>query len=181
MPQDHRATFVASPVQSDIIPRVKPQQILWIGCSDSSYQETNVLDLPPDEMMVHRNIGNMIIDGDMSVETTVKHAVTNLKVNHIVVCGHYGCGIVRATTREGLQGPWLSKLDSLHSKHQHNIGDLPAPQRDRVFVELNVLDQLRALKRFPEIATAMKTQALKLHAFVFDRNTGEASRLIETY
>ena len=77
--QNHLPSIVAAPVHADIIPSVKPQQILWIGCSDSCYQETTILDVPPDEMMVHRNIGNMIVDGDISVETAVKHAVTDLK------------------------------------------------------------------------------------------------------
>lgn len=117
--------FEATPLHADFIPSLqKPtQQILWIRCSDSCYQETTVLNLLPDEMLVHRNMGNMLIDGDMSSELTVKHAVAALQVNSpdifetgqpnsstgeaILVCGHYGCCIVRAESRDGLKGPWL--------------------------------------------------------------------------
>lgn len=103
----------AAPLHADFIPSLQQptQQILWIGCSDSSFQETTILDLLPEEMIVHRNIGNMIIDGDLSCETAVKHAVSNLNVRHIIVCGHYGCGIVKAESRDGLQGPWLRYVD----------------------------------------------------------------------
>lgn len=103
-----RTNVEATPLHADFIPSLQrpTQQILWIGCSDSCFQETTILDLLPDEMMVHRNMGNMIIDGDLSCETTVKYAVSNLSVRHIVVCGHYGCGIVKAASRDGLKGPW---------------------------------------------------------------------------
>lgn len=76
----------AAPFHADSIPSLqKPtQQILWIGCSDSDFQETTILDLLPEEMIVHRNLGNMLIDGDMSCETIVKHAVADLRVSHFV-------------------------------------------------------------------------------------------------
>lgn len=103
-----RLDIEATPLHADFIPSLQrpTRQILWIGCSDSCFQETTILDLLPDEMMVHRNMGNMIIEGDLSCETTVKHAVSELNVRHIVVCGHYGCGIVKAASRDGLTGPW---------------------------------------------------------------------------
>lgn len=103
-----RLNIEATPLPADFIPSLHhpTQQILWIGCSDSGFQETTILDLLPEEMMVHRNLGNMIIEGDLSCETTVKHAVSELNVRHIVVCGHYGCGIVKAASRDGLTGPW---------------------------------------------------------------------------
>ncbi|KAJ5202102.1 carbonic anhydrase [Penicillium cinerascens] len=177
-----RLNIEATPLPADFIPSLQhpTQQILWIGCSDSGFQETTILDLLPDEMMVHRNMGNMIIEGDLSCETTVKHAVCELNVRHIVVCGHYGCGIVKAASREGLKGPWSSKLDSLHSTHKDTIDQLPSTEHDRAFVKLNVLDQLRSLRQFPEVARAAKTGSLQLHGIVYDTKTGEASRLLET-
>jgi carbonic anhydrase len=171
----------AVPLHADFIPSLQQptQQILWIGCSDSCFQETKILDLLPEEMIVHRNIGNMIIDGDISSETAVKHAVSNLNVRHIIVCGHYGCGIVKAGSRDGLPGPWLSKLNSLHSMHKYTIDQLPSSEHDHTFVKLNVLDQLRALRQFPEVARAAKAGSLQLHGIVYDTKTGEASRLLE--
>ncbi|KAJ5710027.1 carbonic anhydrase [Penicillium malachiteum] len=173
--------FEAAPLSSDFIPSLREptQQILWIGCSDSGFQETTILDLLPDEMMVHRNIGNMLIEGDLSSETAVKYAVSVLGVRHIVVCGHYGCQIVKAASREGLQGPWQSKLDSLHSANKHTIEQLPEEEHDRTFVKLNVLDQLRSLRQFPEVVDAAKSGSLQLHGIVYDTHTGEASRLVE--
>lgn len=200
MRQPRFTNLEATPLHADFIPSLQQptQQILWIGCSDSCFQETKILDLLPNEMMVHRNMGNMIIDGDLSCETTVKHAVSDLNVRHIVVCGHYGCGIVKLGSRDGLQGPWsryvfkrvlpsvgrglistYSKLDSLHSMHKHTIDQLPSAEHDRAFVKLNVLDQLRSLRRFPEVARAAKTGKLQLHGIVYDTKTGEASRLLE--
>ena len=103
------SNYATRTIGANFIPRPKQpeKQILWIGCSDSDCKETTILDFLPDEMLEHRNLGNMIIDGDLSCETSVKHAVVDLRVKHIVVCGHYGCGIVKATSRNGLPGPWL--------------------------------------------------------------------------
>jgi hypothetical protein len=79
---DDNTNFEAIPVRASLIPSLqKPvQQVLWIGCSDSCFEETKILDLLPDEMLVHRNLGNMLIEGDMSSEVTIKHAVSTLKV-----------------------------------------------------------------------------------------------------
>ncbi|OOQ90673.1 carbonate dehydratase [Penicillium brasilianum] len=161
------ANFIPRPQQSE-------KQILWIGCSDSDCKETTILDFLPDEMLEHRNLGNMIIDGDLSCETSVKHAVVDLRVKHIVVCGHYGCGIVKATSRNGLPGPWLRKLDSLHAKHRHDIDRLPVIERDSAFVELNILEQLRSLRNISEVADATRRGNLDLHGIVYDPTIGRA-------
>jgi len=83
---DESTTFEAMPVRSNMIPSLQQpeQQVLWIGCSDSCYQETKTLDLLPDEMLVHRNLGNMLITGDMSSEVTINHAVVNLMVRRLL-------------------------------------------------------------------------------------------------
>ncbi|KAJ5469578.1 hypothetical protein N7539_009196 [Penicillium diatomitis] len=95
-------------LRTNFIPRPDhlSKQILWIGCSDSDCTETTTLNFLPEEMLEHRNLGNMIIPGDLSSEISIRHAVCELRVKHIVVCGHYGCGIVRASSREGLPGLW---------------------------------------------------------------------------
>lgn len=103
------ANYTLRTVGPEFIPSLQrpTKQILWIGCCDSSFKETAVFSLLPDELLELRNLGNMILDGDLSCETGVKHAVVDLGVKHIVVCGHYGCGIVRAGAGEGLKEPWL--------------------------------------------------------------------------
>ncbi|KAH8700480.1 carbonic anhydrase [Talaromyces proteolyticus] len=164
------SSYATKPIEADFIPSLQrpEKQILWIGCSDSSFKETTILDLLPDEMLEHRNIGNMIVDGDLSCETTVKHAVVDLKVKHIIVCGHYGCGIVRATSRDGLRDPWLMRLNALYATHRHYIDQLPSVKDDRSFVELNILEQLRTLRKFPEVASAMRQGQLHIHGIVYD-------------
>ncbi|KAJ5580262.1 carbonic anhydrase [Penicillium hispanicum] len=183
MGEERVTSFAAMPVAPDLIPSLHQpvQQVLWIGCADSGFHETTILDLLRDEMMVHRNLGNMIVDGDLSCETAVKYAVSVLQVRHIIVCGHYGCGLVKASSREGLTGPWLNKLDSLHATHKHNIDQLPTTDRDRAFVELNVLEQLRSLRSFAEVASATESGALQLHGLVYDARAGTASRLLEAH
>lgn len=88
---DETTIFEATPLCPNFIPSLdKPiQQVLWIGCSDSCFQETRILDILPDEMLVHRNLGNMLICGDMSSETTIKHAVTTLQVKSLVFLSGY--------------------------------------------------------------------------------------------
>ncbi|KAJ5377060.1 carbonic anhydrase [Penicillium cosmopolitanum] len=176
---DDNTNFEAMPVRANLIPSLqKPvQQVLWIGCSDSCFEETKILDLLPDEMLVHRNLGNMLIEGDMSSEVTIKHAVSTLKVKHIVVCGHYGCGIVRSEARQGLSGP--CQLNALHSTFNNSVNHLSAYHRDRAFVEMNIFAQLHSLRKFPEVHNATKTRGLQLHGIVYDTNTGRAFRLAD--
>jgi carbonic anhydrase len=174
-------TYATRTIDANFIPRPRQseKQILWIGCSDSDCKETTILNFLPDEMLEHRNLGNMIIDGDLSCETSVKHAVVDLQVKHIVVCGHYGCGIVKASSRNGLPGPWSSKLDSLHAKHRHDIDRLPMIERDSAFVELNILEQLRSLRNISEVADATRRGHLDLHGIVYDPTIGRALSLNE--
>ncbi|KAF7717249.1 Uncharacterized protein PECH_007526 [Penicillium ucsense] len=183
--QSHQPTnppsYSTQSLHTNFIPRPDhlSQQILWIGCSDSDCTETTTLNFLPEEMLEHRNLGNMIIPGDLSSEISIRHAVCELRVKHIVVCGHYGCGIVRASSREGLPGLWSSKLDSLHAKHRHHIDLLPVQQRDDVFVELNILDQLRSLRGMAEVEEATRRGELSLHGMVYDPLSGRAVALSE--
>ncbi|KAJ5951849.1 uncharacterized protein N7479_010262 [Penicillium vulpinum] len=137
-----------------------------------------MLDILDDELLVLRNLGNMIIDGDLSCEITIKYAVVGLQVKHIVVCGHYGCHTVKAVSRDGLNGPWLSKLNALHSAYEEDINQLPLCERDRSFVELNILDQMRSLRKYPEVTDAITQGRLYIHGLVYDSQTEKISRLL---
>ncbi|KAJ5496423.1 hypothetical protein N7463_008410 [Penicillium fimorum] len=183
------ARLKTEPLGENYIPSLQQaQQILWIGCCDSNAKESTVLNILNEELFVLRNLGNMIID-DLSCETTIKHAVVDLQVKHIVVCGHYGCRIVNATSRDGLKGPWsrqvllpknsTNKLDALYSMHEEDINQLPVQERDRLFVELNVLDQLRSLRKFPEVTDAITLERLHIHGLVYDSETEKARRVLE--
>jgi len=81
-------------------------QVLWIGCSDSSFDEIAALDLRADETIVLRNIGNMFLDDGPTCMSTAQYALDMLQVNHVIVCGHYGCGLVKASSNAGLGDPW---------------------------------------------------------------------------
>ncbi|KAJ5292208.1 hypothetical protein N7478_001459 [Penicillium angulare] len=154
------------------------QQVLWVGCSDSDSRESNVFNLG-DEPLVLRNIGNIIIDGDLSSETAIKHAVVDRQVKHIVICGHYGCGIVKAASRDGLKGAWLGKLNSLYATHEEDINQTLVIERDRAFVELNVLDQLRSLRKFTEVTDAIKKGHLQIHGLVYYTKAEKAYGVLE--
>ncbi|KAJ6140003.1 hypothetical protein N7471_006489 [Penicillium samsonianum] len=171
----------AEPLKENYIPSLQQAtpQVLWIGCSDSNAKESTVLNILNDELFVLRNLGNMIIDGDLSCETTIKHAVVDLQVKHIVVCGHYGCHIVTAASRDGLKGPWLSKLNDLYSMHEEDINQLPVWEQDFSFVELNILDQMRSLRKFPEVTDAITLGRLHIHGIVYDSETEKAYQLLE--
>ncbi|CAG8249704.1 unnamed protein product [Penicillium nalgiovense] len=153
-------------------------QILWIGCSDGNFKECTMLNILDDELLVLTNIGNMIIDGDLSCDITIENAVVDLQVKHIVVCGHCGCRIVKATARNGLKGLWLSKLNALHLAHE-DINQLPVSERDRAFVELNIFDQMHSLRRLPEVANAIALGRLRINGIVYDLETEKAYRLSE--
>ncbi|KAK3344520.1 carbonic anhydrase [Lasiosphaeria hispida] len=154
------------------------QQVLWIGCSDSSYEEITGLDLLPDEIIVLRNIGNMFLEDGLTCLSMVQYAVDILQVNHVVVCGHYGCGLVKASSNAGLGEPWRSKLMNLRSACEGLLGS-QVEQRDRRFVELNVLAQIQSLQHVTEVAGAISSRGLKIHGLVYDRSKNEVARLEE--
>ncbi|KAJ5569148.1 carbonic anhydrase [Penicillium hetheringtonii] len=168
-------------IDANFIPLLEQseKQILWIGCSDSDCKEMTILNFLPDQMLEHRNLGNMIIDGDLSCETAIKHAVVELRVKHIIICGHYGCGIVKASSRNGLRDPWPSKLDSIHAKHHHETDQLPMIERDSAFVELNILEQLRSLRNISEVADATRRGHLDIHGIIYDPTIRRAFSLNE--
>ncbi|KAJ5569129.1 hypothetical protein N7450_011615 [Penicillium hetheringtonii] len=181
MTKTQLARVTTKPLEANYIASIPQgtQQVLWIGCSDGNPKDSSILDLLSDELLVVRNLGNMVIDGDLSIETAIKHAVVDLKIRHIVVCGHYGCGVVKATSRDGLQGPWLSKLNSLYAAHEEYLNQDPAMERDRSFVELNVLDQLHSLRKFIEVTNAIEKGHLQIHGVVYDTNAEESYRVLE--
>jgi len=96
------------PIDRDLIPSLGEAraQVLWIGCSDSSAEEVASLNLLPEESIVLRNIGNMFLDDDPTCLSMAQYAINMLEVSHVVVCGHYGCGLVKASTDAGLSDPW---------------------------------------------------------------------------
>jgi len=152
-------------------------EYLWIGCSDSRVPANEITGTRPGEIFVHRNIANMVVHSDMNMLSVLSYAVEVLKVKHVIVCGHYGCGGVNAAMGNkqfGLIDNWLRHLKDvyrLHAKELDNINN--EEQRRKRFVELNVMEQVLDLGKTSIVQNAWKTdQNLHLHGWVYDIHDG---------
>jgi len=196
MPFDFEAVvtknYSVSPVPPTFITskRVPKAQILWIGCSDSLICETETLSVLPDEIFVHRNLGNIISNEDLSSKSAVEYCADLLQVDHIVVCGHYDCvlmkeiGVDSRGDRKGLGGWYkdLTKLYKIYSAFLENSGGaekMDERNRDRRFEEIYVLAEVEWLGKQPNVKKAMEERRLQIHAFVYDRERNACMRLIE--
>ncbi len=155
-------------------------ELLYIGCSDSRVSAEDLMGLAPGEVFVHRNIANMVISIDLNVMSVLNYAVRHLKVNHIVVCGHYACGGVGAAMKSedlGLLNPWLRNIRDVYRIHKKELNAIQCEEKkyDRL-VELNVQEQCLNLIKTAAVQKAYRERGLKVHGWVFDVHTG---RLID--
>ncbi len=154
----------------------KPE-ILYIGCSDSRVTAEDILGANPGEIFIHRNIANMVISIDLNVMSVINYAVRHLKVKHIVVCGHYECGGVRASLESvdlGLLNPWLRNIRDVYRLHYQELDAIDDNQkRFNRLVELNVQEQCVNLIKTAAIQEAYKERGLTVHGWVFDIYTGK--------
>lgn len=153
-------------------------ELLYIGCSDSRVTAEDLMGVAPGEVFVHRNIANQVIPVDTNVNAVVQYAVEHLQVKHIVVCGHYECGGVKAALHPSDMGQlnsWLQNLRDVYRLHRHEldaIGD-DAAKFDRL-VELNVLEQCMNVIKIDHVQRAWyKTGYPKVHGWVFNVRTGK--------
>lgn len=151
-------------------------QILWIGCSDSRVTANDVLELDPGEVFVHRNIANVVHTSDLNILSVLEFAVEHLKVRHIVVCGHYGCGGIErvfAPERGELFDHWLQPVSMFYRKHRRVFNALPRPQRLEHMCEINIEMQVRRLAATPIVENAWsRGQELNLHGWIYRIETG---------
>lgn len=151
--------------------------ILYIGCSDSRVTTEDLMGLGPGEVFVHRNIANMVISIDLNVMSVVNYAVDVLKVNNIVVCGHYSCGGVKAAMQSkdlGILNPWLRNIRDVYRLHRNQLNAIEDENKkyDRL-VELNVQEQCINLIKTAAVQRASRDRNLVVHGWVFDVHTGK--------
>ncbi|KAI9320875.1 carbonic anhydrase [Dichotomocladium elegans] len=157
-------------------------KILWIGCSDSRVPAEQILQLGPGEVFVHRNIANVTLNTDMSCLSVIQYAVEVLKVQHIIVCGHYNCGGVAAASgshQYGLIDNWLRNIKDVYHRHQEELEEIEeGPGRIRRLVELNAINSAKNVAHSTIVQNAWnRGQKLQVHAWVFDLSDGCAKRL----
>lgn len=152
-------------------------ELLFIGCSDSRVTAEELMGLGPGEAFVHRNIANMVSGTDLNVMSVVEYAVVHLKVNHVVVCGHYACGGVKAAMQSadlGILNPWLRNIRDVYRLHKNELNAIADEDRryDRL-VELNVQEQCVNLIKTAAVQKAYRDRGLKVHGWVFDVHSGK--------
>lgn len=151
--------------------------ILYIGCSDSRVTAEDLMGVAPGEVFVHRNIANMVISIDLNVMSVLHYAVDALKVNHVVVCGHYFCGGVKAAMQSedlGILNPWLRNIRDVYRTHKFELNAIQdEAQKYNRLVELNVQEQCINLIKTAEVQKAITERGLQVHGWVFDIHSGK--------
>ncbi|WP_367914415.1 carbonic anhydrase [Leadbetterella sp. DM7] len=150
---------------------------LYIGCSDSRVSAEAVMGAKPGEVFVHRNIANLAPNNDLNILSVVVYAVKHLKVKHVVVCGHYNCGGIKAAMQPedlGILNPWLRNIRDVVRLHQKELEAIESEeQRYRRLVELNVQEQCLNVVKMKEVQRAVLDRNLRVHGWVFDISTGK--------
>ena len=151
--------------------------ILYIGCSDSRVSAEELMGLQPGEVFVHRNIANMVVNIDLNCMSVINYAVNHLKVKHVVVCGHYFCGGVKAAMQAqdlGLLNPWLRNIRDVYRTHKVELNAIADEnQKYNRLVELNVQEQCINLIKTADVQKAYKERGIKIHGWVFDIHSGK--------
>ncbi|HLO90691.1 MAG TPA: carbonic anhydrase [Lentimicrobium sp.] len=156
-------------------------EILYIGCSDSRVSAEELMGANPGEVFVHRNIANVVPNSDISSQSVISYAVSYLKVMHIVVCGHYNCGGIKAAMESadmGILNPWLRNIRDVYRLHKEELDSFESEEEryDRL-VELNVQEQCVNVLKTADVQKAYNERHLTVHGWVFDLRTGKLKDL----
>jgi carbonic anhydrase len=156
--------------------------VLWIGCSDSRVPANEIIGAEPGEVFVHRNIANMVVHSDMNMLSVLDYAVNALKVRHVIVCGHYGCGGIKAAMGNssiGIIDNWIRHIKDVYRFHHEEL-DAIEDERERFnrFVEVNVIEQVMDLAKTSIVQNAWNDgQKLHLHGWVYGLDSGYVTDL----
>jgi carbonic anhydrase len=152
-------------------------EILYIGCSDSRVTAEDMMGATPGDVFVHRNIANMVPNTDLSAMTVINYAVSHLKVKHVVVCGHYYCGGVKAAMQSadlGILNPWLRNIRDVCRLHQEELDTITDEEaKYKRLVELNVQEQCMNVLKTADVQTAYRDRGITVHGWVFDIHSGK--------
>lgn len=152
-------------------------EILYIGCSDSRVTAEELMGAGPGEVFVHRNIANMVSSLDLSAMSVINYAVQHLKVKHIIVCGHYYCGGVKAAMQSedlGILNPWLRNIRDVYRLHHDELNEIEnEDEKYNRLVELNVQEQCINVVKTADVQKAYRERDLTVHGWVFDIHSGK--------
>ena len=179
--------FEANQVWADSIKRQNPDffhklskqqspEYLWIGCSDSRVPETQITNLQPGEIFVHRNIANIVVNTDVNCLSVIQYAVDLLNIKHIIICGHYGCGGIETVLldkQKGVLNRWLEHIRLVYEENAEKFVHLNHDQKLNLLCELNVKQQVENVSKIPIVQNAWKQgNNLTIHGWIYDIDNG---------
>jgi carbonic anhydrase len=177
------STKDADPNFFDNLSKRQKPEYLWIGCSDSRVPANQLLGLLPGDIFVHRNVANLVVHTDFNCLSVLQYAVDVLKVKHVIICGHYGCGGVDAALKDeplGLIDNWLGHIKDIAYKHREELALLNEHDRSARLCELNVLEQAANVKRSTIVKEALKRgQSIQIHNWIYSLRNGRLKNLSE--
>ncbi|HIG80011.1 MAG TPA: carbonate dehydratase [Cycloclasticus sp.] len=164
--------------------KIQAPELLWIGCSDSRVPANEITDLAPGEVFVHRNIANVVVHTDLNCLSVIQFAVEVLKIKHIIVCGHYGCGGIKAALEDkdhGLIDNWLGHIKDVSRLNQQELSHLSGAEKVDRLCELNVIEQVNNVCNTTIVKNAWKNEVeLYVHGWIYNIENGILNDLINT-
>ena len=158
-------------------------EYLWIGCSDSRVPANQLMGLLPGDVFVHRNVANLVVSSDLNALSVIHYAVRHLKVKHIIVCGHYGCGGVRSalsSERFGLVDSWLQHVEDVANLHRDELSALSDSEREDRLCELNAIEQANNVCKSTPVRDAWESgQEVHVHCWIYGIADGYIRKLQE--
>ena len=165
------------PFYFDKLSKGQNPEYLYIGCSDSRVTAEEIMGLVPGEIFVHRNIANMVVSIDLNAMSVINYAIDHLKVKHVIVCGHYHCGGVKAAMQSkdmGILNPWLRNIRDVYRTYQDELNPyINEDDRYNRLIELNVQEQCINLIKTASVQKAHKEWGLLVHGWIFDVHSGK--------